>query len=168
MKEYDIILIGTGQATGTILSPLLQSDAQVAVIEHDKVGGSCVNWGCTPTKALVKSAKVAYTARTSSEFGIITPSYSVDFSLVMEKINKIRENGESGFREWLKKETHFYDGTASFIDEHTIHIDGASPADIKGKTIIIHTGAKASIPPIEGINKVPYLTNRDIFSLKAL
>jgi pyruvate/2-oxoglutarate dehydrogenase complex dihydrolipoamide dehydrogenase (E3) component len=168
MKEYDIILIGTGQATGTILPSLLKSGAQVAVIEHDRVGGSCVNWGCTPTKALVKSAKVAYTARTSSEFGIITPSYYVDFSLVMERINKMRENGESGFREWLKKDTHFYDGTASFIDEHTIHISGTSPADIKGKTIIIHTGAKASIPPIEGINKVPYLTNREIFSLKAL
>lgn len=168
MKEYDIILIGTGQATGTILPPLMKSGASIAVIEHDKVGGSCVNWGCTPTKALVKSAKVAHTVRHSSEFGVISPSYHVDFSLVMKRVNDMREEGESGFRSWLKKDTHFYDGTASFIDENTIHISGSVPVDIKGKTIIIHTGAKASIPPIDGINTVPYLTNREIFSLPTL
>ncbi|NCB01219.1 MAG: mercuric reductase [Spirochaetia bacterium] len=168
MKEYDIILIGTGQATGTILSPLLKKGLEVAVIEHDKVGGSCVNWGCTPTKALVKSAKVARTVQTSSEFGVICTSYRVDFPLVLKRVNEMRENGESGFREWLKKDTHFYEGTASFIDEHTIHISGQNPTNIKGKTIIIHTGAKASIPPIKGISEVPYLTNREIFSLKSL
>ena len=168
MNEYDIILIGTGQATGTILPPLLKNGKKVAVIERNKVGGTCVNWGCTPTKALVKSAKVAYTIQNSSKFGVISPSFEVDFPLVMKRVNDMRENGENGFREWLKKDTHFYNGTASFIDEHTIHIDGTQSADIKGKTIIIHTGAKASIPPIDGIGDIPYLTNREIFSLSDL
>ncbi len=168
MKEYDIILIGTGQATGTILPPLLKSGASIAVIEEAKVGGSCVNWGCTPTKALVKSAKVAHTVKTGSKFGVISPSYYVDFPLVMKRVNEMREEGESGFRKWLQKDTHFYDGTASFIDENTIHIRGPVPVDIQGKTIIIHTGAKASIPPIEGIDRVNYLTNREIFSLPTL
>ena len=63
MKTFDIILIGTGQATGTILPGLLGMKLSIAVIESDKVGGTCVNWGCTPTKTLVASARAAHVAR---------------------------------------------------------------------------------------------------------
>jgi pyruvate/2-oxoglutarate dehydrogenase complex dihydrolipoamide dehydrogenase (E3) component len=168
MKTYDIILIGTGQATGTILPSLLQHQLRVAVIESYKVGGSCVNWGCTPTKTLVASAKVARMVQRSSEYGIDCPSYNVNFPEVIKQVNKSRDAAESGFRNYLQNATDFYAGVASFVDEHTIHIEKEESEEIYGKTIIIHTGAKAIVPPIQGINTVQYLTNRELFSLKEL
>jgi pyruvate/2-oxoglutarate dehydrogenase complex dihydrolipoamide dehydrogenase (E3) component len=168
MKKYDVILIGTGQATGTILPSLLQQSLHVAVIERYKVGGSCVNWGCTPTKTLVASAKVARMIQRSAEFGIECPAYSVNFPNVMKGVNRSREESEKGFKSYLQEVTDFYAGVASFVDEHTIHIEKDESEEIFGKTIIIHTGAKATVPPIEGIKDVPYLTNRELFSLKEL
>ena len=70
MKTYDIILIGTGQATGTILPSLLEMKLSIAVIEPDKVGGTCINWGCTPTKTLVASARAAHVARRGADYGL--------------------------------------------------------------------------------------------------
>ncbi len=95
MKSYDVILIGTGQATGTILPDLLKEKLSIAIIEEDRVGGSCVNWGCTPTKALVASARVARMVRRSGDFGIDAPGMRTDFAHVMERVNEIRNRCSS-------------------------------------------------------------------------
>ncbi len=70
MKNYDIILIGTGQATGSLVQEFLEKGKAIAVAEADRVGGSCVNWGCTPTKTVIASAQAAHMVRRSAEFGI--------------------------------------------------------------------------------------------------
>ncbi|HKL58900.1 MAG TPA: FAD-dependent oxidoreductase, partial [Sphaerochaeta sp.] len=108
MKNYDIILIGTGQATGTILPKLLELNLSVAIVEGDRTGGSCVNWGCTPTKALVASARNAHMVRRSQDFGIEVPSFSVDFPAVMDRMNTIRNTATEGFTSWLEGATDYY------------------------------------------------------------
>lgn len=170
MKSYDIILIGTGQATGTILPSMLEAGLKVAVIEKDRVGGSCVNWGCTPTKTLVANAKVASMISRSEDYGIDCPSFEVNFPEMMRSLNKTRDESEKSFREYLEKVTDFYSGSGSFKDDHTIDVEMNSGgiSAIRGETIIIHTGAKAIIPSLKGIGEVTYLTNRSLFSLKEL
>jgi len=88
----------------------------------------------------------------------------------MQQVNQTRDESEKGFREYLEKVTDFYYGVGSFKDEHTIHIDldNNKSTEIFGETIIIHTGAKAIIPQIKGIEEIEPLTNRELFSLKEL
>lgn len=165
MKKYDVVLIGTGQATGTILPRLLSAQKKIAVIEASRVGGTCVNWGCTPTKTLVASARAARMVQRGAEFGIETSSPVTNFSRVMERVNQIRENSSNGFRSWLEKVTDFYPGTASFVDEHIIAIEDQQ---ISGETIIIHVGAKSRTPRIAGVDSVPWLDNQGILALQNL
>lgn len=165
MKSYDVILIGTGQATGTLVSGLGDMGMTLAVIEGDRVGGTCVNWGCTPTKTLVASARAAYMAARGPEFGVDVPRYSVSFPRVMERVNAIRYPGSDGMREWLQEATDFYPGWARLEDAHTVAV---GEERLYGRRIVIHTGARARKPEIEGIDSVPWLDNRGILALERL
>ncbi len=165
MKTYDVILIGTGQATGTILGELLQRKLKIATIESDRVGGTCVNWGCTPTKTLIASARAAHVARRGADFGVQTADFSVYFPTVMERVNAMRQPSSEGFRNWLEEATDFYAGTASFEEAHTVRVNGAR---LSGKTIIIHTGTRSRKPQIAGIDSVTWLDNQGILALEEL
>lgn len=165
MKNYDVIIIGTGQATGTILPKLLAMKKSVAIVEGDHTGGSCVNWGCTPTKALVASARNAHMVRRSEDFGIQVPDFTVDFPKVMDRMNLIRNSSTEGFTAWLDGATDYYRTFATFIDEHTLEVGDEK---IKADQIIIHTGARASKPDIPGIDTVPWLDNKRLLGLTEL
>ncbi|MEX2443997.1 MAG: mercuric reductase [Alkalispirochaeta sp.] len=165
MKHYDVIIVGTGQATGTILPDLLKENLSVATVEADRVGGTCVNWGCTPTKTLVASARAAHIVNRGAEFGIEISEKRVNFSRVMERVNGIRHSATSGFQSWLEKETDFYHGTGRFIDENTVAI---GETRITGDTIIVHTGARARKPDVPGVDVVPWLDNRGLLDLQEL
>ena len=165
MKNYDVIIIGTGQATGTILPKLLEMEKKVAIVEGDRTGGSCVNWGCTPTKALLASARNAYMVRRSEDFGIQVSDFSLDFPRVMDRMNSIRNASSEGFTSWLDKTTDYYRTFGKFVDAHTIEVDGEM---ITGKEIIIHTGARARFLDIPGMDKVPWLDNKRILALTEL
>lgn len=165
MKRYNVIIIGTGQATGTILGELLKQNQSVAVVESDRVGGSCVNWGCTPTKTLIASARAAHMIHRGSEFGIEVASYQTNFSKVMKRVNTIRDEANKGFTEWLEQTVDFYPGFGSFIDSHTVEIEGKR---IHGEKIVIHTGTRARVPDIPGIDDVPWLDNKGILALGEL
>lgn len=166
MKEYDIILIGTGQATGIILPQLLKEKLSVAVIEEDRTGGTCVNWGCTPTKTFIASARAAHMVRRGTEFGIDVDFRGVQFSRVMERVNAIRNGNSKGFTTWLEKVTDFYRGTASFSGTHEVMIN--SDTIIKGREIIIHTGTRSRLPQIPGIDSISVLDNKGILALEEL
>ena len=165
MKRYNVIIIGTGQATGTILGELLKQNQSVAVVESDRVGGSCVNWGCTPTKTLIASARAAHMIHRGSEFGIEVASYQTNFSKVMKRVNAIRDEANKGFTEWLEQTVDFFPGFGSFIDSHTVEIEGKR---IHGEKIVIHTGTRARVPDIPGIDDVPWLDNKGILALGEL
>lgn len=165
MKSYDIIFIGTGQATGTVLPNLLKRKLKIAVIESDRVGGTCVNWGCTPTKTLIASARAAHMAGRGNDFGVETGKVSVNFRKVMERVNAMRFSSSDGFKSWLQKTTDFYPGEASFVDDHTVQV---GEDILRGETIIIHTGTRSRKPPFKGIDSVPWLDNKGILGLEAL
>lgn len=165
MKNYDVIIIGTGQATGTILPALLAMKKSVAIVEGDRTGGSCVNWGCTPTKALVASARNAHQVRRSSDFGIQVPEFTVDFPKVMDRMNSIRNASTEGFTAWLDQSTDYYRTFTRFVDAHTLEVGDEK---ITGDEIIIHTGARARNLDIPGMDSVPWLDNKRLLSLTEL
>jgi len=166
-QKYDLIWIGTGQATGTVVPKLVESGKTVAIAEGGKVGGSCVNYGCTPTKTLVASARAAHMARRGPDFGVETGPVSIDFNKVMARQNEIRNTTSQGLRDWLEslEGVTIYPEYASFEDKHTIRVGEQL---IQGKTIIINAGARPRLIPIDGIEAVPWLDNVRLLNLSEL
>ncbi|MEE8441937.1 MAG: mercuric reductase [Spirochaetia bacterium] len=165
MNEYDAILIGTGQATGTLVAGLVKLGQKVAVIERDRVGGTCVNWGCTPTKTIVASARAAHMVRRAGDFGIEVPEFSINFNRVVERQNAIRNSNSEGLRKYLQEVADFHEGSAAFISDSEVQVGEQT---LRGSRIYIHTGARARKPDIVGVGTVPYLDNRGILALEEL
>jgi pyruvate/2-oxoglutarate dehydrogenase complex dihydrolipoamide dehydrogenase (E3) component len=165
MKNYDVVLIGTGQATGTMLPEFLEMGKSVAIVEKDRVGGTCVNWGCTPTKTLVAGARAAHMVGRAGDFGLEVSDYKVNFPKAMERQNTNRETATAGFEEWLREVTDFYRAEARFLNNHEIQVGDET---IRGETIYIHTGARARVPSVPGIEKIDYLDNKTILGLTEL
>ncbi len=162
MTNYDVIWIGTGQATGTVIPRLSAAGKRVALIEGGKVGGSCVNYGCTPTKTLVASARSAYMASRSSDFGVEIPDFSVDYTAVAARMNAIRDN--SGMEQWLRTMdgVDFFADYASFVSDHEVRVGDQT---ISGDTIVIHTGTRPFAVPIKGLDQVDWLDNAGLLAL---
>ena len=139
MADYDVIWIGTGQATGTVVPRLTGAGRRVAVIEGGEVGGSCVNYGCTPTKTMVASARAAHMAQRGPDFGVEIPEYSIDMATVMKRMNAMRDN--SGMTEWLRTMdgVDFFAEYAHFVSDHEVQVGDRV---ISGDTIVVHTGTK--------------------------
>jgi pyruvate/2-oxoglutarate dehydrogenase complex dihydrolipoamide dehydrogenase (E3) component len=167
MKHYDVIWIGTGQATGTIVPRLVQAGKTVAIAEGGRFGGSCVNYGCTPTKTMVASARVAHMARRGPDFGVNTGEVSIDFARVMERQNTMRHGTSHGMEQWLHgmDNVDIYPAFATFVDAHTVQV---GDQQISAETIVINAGARPNKPAIAGIDQVDWLDNARLLDLKAL
>jgi pyruvate/2-oxoglutarate dehydrogenase complex dihydrolipoamide dehydrogenase (E3) component len=167
MKKYDLIWIGTGQATGTIMPWLDQAGKKVAVVENGRIGGTCINYGCTPTKTLVASARAAHMARHGADFGVITGDISIDFERIMARQNKIRQQFSSGLEKRLREmeNVDLYNGLATFNDPHSINV---GDENIWGETIVIHAGARARDVAIPGLAEVNWLDNVRMLELDNL
>ncbi len=167
MKHYDVIWIGTGQATGTIVPRLVEAGKTVALAEGGRFGGSCVNYGCTPTKTIVASARAAHMARRGPDFGVITGQISIDFAKVMARQNKLRHSASNGLEKWLRgmNNVTVYSNFATFESPHTVRVGDEI---IEGETIIINAGGRARMAPIAGIDDVDWLNNARLLDLPAL
>ncbi len=164
-KSYDAVLIGTGQATYTIASELVKRGESVAVAEGDRVGGTCVNYGCTPTKTIVASARAAHMARRGDELGVRVGKVEVDFARVMERQNAIRSGNSDGLRSYLEEHCDLYRDYASFEGPNSVRIGDDV---IEAERIYIHTGSRARVPAIPGLDTVPYLDNVRVLDLTRL
>ena len=164
MDKYDVIWIGTGQATGTVVPRLVQAGKTVAIAEGDRFGGNCVNYGCTPSKTIIASARAAHMARRGADFGVITGEISVDFAKVMERQNKMRNGSSHGLENWLRgmDNVTVYAGFAAFAGPHTVRIGDEL---IEGETIVINAGGRPRIAPIDGIDDVDWLDNAHLLDL---
>jgi pyruvate/2-oxoglutarate dehydrogenase complex dihydrolipoamide dehydrogenase (E3) component len=167
MNTYDHIILGTGQATGTLLGRLIPKGDSIAVIEGGKVGGSCVNFGCTPTKTMVASARAIHVARRGAFFGFETGDVQIDFARIRERMNEIRNGSRTGLVEWMESASNvdLIRGWGRFINNHTIEIDDQL---IQGKKIYINTGTHPWAPPIKGLDAVPWLDSARLLDLKEL
>ncbi|MEQ8714777.1 MAG: mercuric reductase [Cyclobacteriaceae bacterium] len=166
MQHFDHMIIGTGQATGTLLGKLAATGDSIIIIEGNKVGGSCVNYGCTPTKTMVASAKAIHQARRGDFYGFEAEP-KVNFQRVMDRMNEIRNGSSNGLREWIKSEKNvtFIDGWAHFSGKKTVRVNSE---EITAEKIYINVGTSPATPPIKGITDVPWLDSAGLLDLKEL
>ena len=167
-NQYDAIVVGTGQSGPSLAGRLTGEGLKTAVIERKLFGGTCVNVGCIPTKALVASARAAYMARRSNDFGVVIDG-PVDVNMKRVKARKdaiVRQSSE-GVTAWLRNMPHctVYEGHARFEDAHAVRVNGER---LEAGRIFINTGARAFIPAIPGLHEIDYLTNSSMMELDSL
>jgi len=168
MAEYDAIIIGTGQAGPALARRLVAADWKVAIIERKFFGGTCVNTGCTPTKAMVASAYAAYLARRAADYGVtIGGSVGVDMKAVKARKDAISLPSRRGVERSLKqlKGCTVLEGHGRFVGPKRVQVgDEALTAD----KVFINVGGRAVIPPIPGLDQVSYLTNSSMMDVDFL
>ncbi len=155
---YDITIIGGGPGGYVAAIRASQLKFKTAIIEKDKLGGICLNWGCIPTKALLKNAEVLQTIKKASEFGININSYSIDFKKIIKRSRDVSSRIVKGVEFLMRKnKIDKYDGIAKIIDRNTIEIidQAGNKKSVKTKNIIIATGARPKeIPGMERDEKL--------------
>jgi pyruvate/2-oxoglutarate dehydrogenase complex dihydrolipoamide dehydrogenase (E3) component len=168
-ERYDAIVVGSGQAGTPLSSALAKAGMRTALIEREHVGGTCVNEGCTPTKTMVASARVAYLARRDADYGVHTGPITMDEVRVRERKRNIVTSFRDGNQKRLEGTTNLdlIFGTAAFSGEKTISVRGndGSTRSMNADKIFINAGTRAGVPKIEGIGGVPFLDNKSIMEL---
>ncbi len=166
---YDAAIIGTGQGGKPLATALASAGYKTAIIERDDVGGSCVNEGCTPTKTMVASARAAYLARRSSDYGVYTGPVSVDIGVVRHRkraiVRRFRSGGQRGLEN--AENLNLLMGDARFAAPKELEVDLKRGGTLRltADRIFINTGTRPSVPPVEGMDDVPFLDNRSIMEL---
>ena len=167
METFDHIILGTGQATGTLLARLIPTGDAIAVIEGDRVGGSCVNYGCTPTKTLVASARAAHMARRGPFYGVETGPVRIDYARVLERMNEIRNGSSDGLTRWMEKTPNvtLIRGRGRFEGPRTIRV---GERQVRGNRLYLNVGTRPFVPPVEGLDGVPWLDSARLLDLETL
>jgi len=172
MKHYDAIVIGAGQAGTPLCRKLAESGLKTALIEKRWVGGTCVNDGCSPTKAMIASAKAAWSARHNEALGVHVGGITVDFEEILDRKNSIvhtmRGNSEKRIRDTAGLDLIY--GTARFSGrkEITISLKDGGTETLTADKFFLNTGLQPFIPDIEGIQSIPYLTSTTIMELSEI
>ncbi|ORV90954.1 FAD-containing oxidoreductase [Mycolicibacterium iranicum] len=163
-ERFDAIIVGAGQAGPPLAGRLTAAGQTVAVIERKLVGGTCVNYGCIPTKTLVASAHAAHLARRGGDFGIGTGDVSVDMAAVKARKDKISGGDREGLESWLAgmEGATLIRGHARFEDPHTLRVDDRL---LEADRIFLNVGGRAVVPDMPGLADIDYLTNVGILDL---
>lgn len=167
-SQYDAIIIGTGQAGPPLAERLGEIDSSVAIIERDRIGGTCVNYGCTPTKTMVASARAAHMARRAGDFGVeVGGDVEVDMGAVHERMREVAGASNAGVTDWLESMEHvdLIRGDARFEGANVVEVEGRT---IAADRVFLNVGARPRVPDIEGLDEVDFLTNRSILELQHL
>jgi len=166
-QRFDAMIIGAGQAGPSLATRLAKAGRRVALVERHLLGGTCVNTGCTPTKALVASAHAAHIARRSADFGVMTGQVSVNMSGVKARMDAIVTKSRSGLEKWLGGTPNctVIRGQAKFIGQHAMRI---GEADYEAEQIFLNVGARPAVPNMPGVDSVPFLTSTSILALDEL
>jgi dihydrolipoamide dehydrogenase len=166
-KDYNIIAIGGGSAG--LVSAYIGSvvKAKVALIEKHQMGGDCLNTGCVPSKALLRSAKILSYIKRSQDFGLKSAQVDFDFPDVMGRVHDVIKKvaPHDSIERYTKLGVDCYTGSAKILSPHEVEVNGKT---LTTKNIIIATGARPAIPPIPGLDQVDYLTTDTIWNLTTL
>lgn len=167
-EKFDAIIIGTGQAGPSLAARMTREGMKTAIVERKLFGGTCVNVGCIPTKALVASARAAHMARRGADFGVaIDGPISVDMKKVKARKDAIVRQSNQGVTNWLKsmKNLTVYEGQGRFESPTSVRVNGDL---LEAEKIILNVGGRAMVPGMPGIDEVDYLTNSSIMEVDFL
>ncbi|MGA3224657.1 MAG: mercuric reductase [Acidobacteriaceae bacterium] len=166
--SFDAIIIGSGQGGNPLAEALIAAGKKTAMIERQDVGGTCINRGCSPTKTMVASARVAYLARRGTEYGVNLGSIAVDMGRVRERkraiVSSFRQSRENRL---AKVHADLVRGEASFVGPRQLRValrDGGERR-LTAAQIFIDTGTRSAVPSIPGLDTVPHLDNDSIMEL---
>lgn len=169
MIQYDSIIIGSGQGGNPLALDLAAAGWKTAMVESAHVGGTCINVGCTPTKTMIASARAAYTARRSSDYGVETGDIKIDMMKIRQRKRDIVESWRNGSRKRLEEAENLdlIFGRAGFIRPKTVQVqlNEGGVRRLEAKKIFINTGARPIIPSIDGLDEVPFLDSTSIMEL---
>lgn len=169
--HYDAIVIGAGQPGPGVAAGLASQGKKVAVIELDRVGGTCLNHGCKPTKALRASAVVAHTARRAAEYGVHTGEVTVDFGAAMQRVHSMIDGMRQAVVDYLEGtdnlDLRYGQATLKTSSEghHQVSVDGET---LTAPAVYLNLGGRAMVPPLPGIDTVDYLTEVELLNLTEL
>jgi pyruvate/2-oxoglutarate dehydrogenase complex dihydrolipoamide dehydrogenase (E3) component len=164
--RYNMVVLGAGTAGLVAAAGAAGMGAKVALIERHLMGGDCLNVGCVPSKAIIRSARAAHEARTVGRFGIkIAGAIEVDFAAVMDRMRRIRSDispndSATRFSEHYGVDVFF--GNARFTGRTTVEVEGT---ELHFAKAVVATGARAAVPPIPGLQEAGFLTNHNVFNL---
>ena len=166
-RQFDAIIIGTGQAGPALAKRLSAAGMSVAIIERDKFGGTCVNTGCIPTKTLIASAYAAHVARRGSEYGFVAGAIRVDMKRVKARKDEVSGQSNRGVAQSLRqlKNCTVVEGHARFQSSRVVVVNNEI---LEGERIFIDVGGRATVPPLTGIREVPFLTNSSMMAVDFL
>ncbi|MDZ7344133.1 MAG: mercuric reductase, partial [candidate division KSB1 bacterium] len=170
LERYDAIIIGAGQAGHPLALDLAKAGWKTAIVERAHVGGTCINVGCTPTKTMVASARVAYLARRAADYGVHVGTVSVDMAKVRQRkqalVESFRDGGQSRL-EHTEGVTLIF-GEAAFIQPKVVEVRLRNNAtrQLAAEKIFINTGGRPEKPPLLGLEQVPYLDSTSIMELE--
>jgi pyruvate/2-oxoglutarate dehydrogenase complex dihydrolipoamide dehydrogenase (E3) component len=168
MEDFDAIIIGSGQGGNPLAEALIAAGKKTAMIERQDVGGTCINRGCSPTKTMVASARVAYMARRGADYGVHTAPVTIDMGRVRERkrsiVSKFRQSREKRLE---KVQADLIRGEASFTGQRQLRValNGGGERLLRAAQIFIDTGTRSARPTIAGLDTVPYLDNDSIMEL---
>jgi len=167
-KQFDAIILGAGQAGPSLAGRLTTSGMRVALVERKFFGGTCVNTGCMPTKALVASAYAAHLARRAADFGVLLDKEPrVDMRVVKARAEKVTLDARAGLEKWLHAMDRLtvVSGQARFEAAHRVRVGDEV---LEAPKIFINVGGRAAIPNLPGVDEIPYLTNSSMVALDRL
>ncbi|HJT59917.1 MAG TPA: NAD(P)/FAD-dependent oxidoreductase [Ktedonobacteraceae bacterium] len=171
-QHYDLLVIGSGAAGSSAVTTIDKKGLRIALVERGKLGGTCLNYGCDPTKSLLYIANMLYEARHASKYGLHIPEAEADWAAVQQWtqdiISRLRGGTPDQARAKLTQQgIDVLEGEARFLSAHEISVSGYNDT-ISAERIIIATGSETLIPPIEGLDQADYITNIQAVSLPTL
>lgn len=166
--HYDALLIGSGQAAGPLATALTGAGWKVALVEQEHVGGTCINEGCTPTKTMVASGRVAYLARRAADYGVHTGEISIDMVKIRQRKRDIVDSFRGGSeRRIVAGNVDLIYGRASFVSANSVEIktNSGETRQVSADKIFINAGARPSKPNVPGLENLPTLDSTSIMEL---
>jgi len=166
MKKFDLIVIGSGSGLDVANAAAIEKGFKVAIFEKDKLGGTCLNRGCIPSKLLIHSADIIEIIKKADVFGITVKDYTIDFQQIVNRVNKIVNTESIEIKKGLRasKNPQLFLQECKFIGEKKILI--ANDKIITSDTILIASGTRPNIPNIKGLKNVEYITSNEALRLK--